>query len=174
MNQRPKSDGGSLTAQRVGGQLSISACPVRDNLGVQPVLVVIGGLPATGKSTIAAALAADATTPYLRVDRIEQAIVACRPCTQSGRSATPWRTNSPLSSFGWAWTSSSSASIRLRSLATPGRAPLRPPVLPSWRWRSSARTRRSTGAGSRVEIRREGPGETDLGRGRRTGIPAME
>jgi predicted kinase len=40
------------------------------------VLVVIGGLPATGKSTIATALAGRTATPYLRVDRIEQAIVA--------------------------------------------------------------------------------------------------
>ena len=39
------------------------------------VLVVIGGLPATGKSTIATALAGRTATPYLRVDRIEQAIV---------------------------------------------------------------------------------------------------
>jgi predicted kinase len=43
---------------------------------MHPVLVVIGGLPATGKSTIAAALATETATPYLRVDRIEQAIVA--------------------------------------------------------------------------------------------------
>ncbi|HEY5788618.1 MAG TPA: AAA family ATPase [Microlunatus sp.] len=43
---------------------------------LRPVLVVIGGLPATGKSTIAAALAARTATPYVRVDRIEQAIVA--------------------------------------------------------------------------------------------------
>lgn len=41
-----------------------------------PVLVVIGGLPATGKSTIANRLAKRTRTPYLRVDRIEQAIVA--------------------------------------------------------------------------------------------------
>lgn len=40
------------------------------------VLVVVGGLPATGKSTVASALAARLTTPYLRVDRIEQAVVA--------------------------------------------------------------------------------------------------
>ena len=40
------------------------------------VLVVIGGLPATGKSTVATALALQTATPYLRVDRIEQAIVA--------------------------------------------------------------------------------------------------
>ena len=39
------------------------------------VLVVIGGLPATGKSTIATALARRTATPYVRVDRIEQAIV---------------------------------------------------------------------------------------------------
>lgn len=43
---------------------------------MRPVLVVIGGLPATGKSTIAAALATETATPYVRVDRIEQAIVA--------------------------------------------------------------------------------------------------
>ena len=41
-----------------------------------PVIVVVGGLPATGKSTIAIALARRTATPYLRVDRIEQAIVA--------------------------------------------------------------------------------------------------
>jgi predicted kinase len=41
-----------------------------------PVLVVVGGLPATGKSTIAEHLARLVQAPYLRVDRIEQAIVA--------------------------------------------------------------------------------------------------
>ena len=40
------------------------------------VLVVIGGLPATGKSTIATAPAGRTALPYVRVDRIEQAIVA--------------------------------------------------------------------------------------------------
>ena len=39
------------------------------------VLVIVGGLPGTGKTTIATALARRTTTPYLRVDRIEQAIV---------------------------------------------------------------------------------------------------
>lgn len=43
------------------------------------MLVVIGGLPATGKSTIATALASRTATPYVRVDRIEQAIVAWSP-----------------------------------------------------------------------------------------------
>jgi len=46
---------------------------------VGAVLVVIGGLPATGKSTIATALAGRTATPYVRVDRIEQAIVAWSP-----------------------------------------------------------------------------------------------
>jgi predicted kinase len=41
-----------------------------------PVLVVVSGLPATGKSTIAGHLARLVRAPYLRVDRIEQAIVA--------------------------------------------------------------------------------------------------
>lgn len=40
------------------------------------VLTVICGLPATGKSTVASALAQRTATPYLRVDRIEQTIVA--------------------------------------------------------------------------------------------------
>lgn len=40
-----------------------------------PVLVVVGGLPATGKSTIALTLASRMASPYLRVDRIEQAVV---------------------------------------------------------------------------------------------------
>jgi predicted kinase len=43
---------------------------------VSSVLVVVCGLPATGKSTVASALAEQTKTPYLRVDRIEQAIVA--------------------------------------------------------------------------------------------------
>jgi predicted kinase len=46
---------------------------------VGSVLVVIGGLPATGKSTVATVLALQTATPYLRVDRIEQAIVAWSP-----------------------------------------------------------------------------------------------
>jgi predicted kinase len=48
---------------------------------VESVIVVIGGLPATGKSTIAVALARRTATPYIRVDRIEQAIVAWSPLT---------------------------------------------------------------------------------------------
>lgn len=40
------------------------------------VLVIVGGLPGTGKSSTATRLARAAKTPYLRVDRIEQAIVA--------------------------------------------------------------------------------------------------
>jgi predicted kinase len=44
--------------------------------GGSPVLVVVGGLPATGKSTIAGHLARLVRAPYLRVDRIEHAIVA--------------------------------------------------------------------------------------------------
>jgi predicted kinase len=40
------------------------------------VLTVISGLPATGKSTVASAVAQHTATPYLRVDRIEQTIVA--------------------------------------------------------------------------------------------------
>lgn len=45
----------------------------------RPVLTVTGGLPGTGKSTVAVALAKQTATPYLRVDRIEQAIVDWSP-----------------------------------------------------------------------------------------------
>jgi len=41
-----------------------------------PVLVVLGGLPATGKSTVAAALVRQTGFAFVRVDRIEQAIIA--------------------------------------------------------------------------------------------------
>jgi predicted kinase len=42
----------------------------------KPVLVVLGGLPATGKSTVAAALVRQTGFTFVRVDRIEQAIIA--------------------------------------------------------------------------------------------------
>jgi predicted kinase len=47
-----------------------------ENRRVTSVLTVISGLPASGKSTVASAVAQHTATPYLRVDRIEQAIVA--------------------------------------------------------------------------------------------------
>jgi predicted kinase len=42
---------------------------------MDPVLVVVGGLPATGKSTVCAGLARSRRAAWLRVDRIEDAIV---------------------------------------------------------------------------------------------------
>jgi predicted kinase/transcriptional regulator with XRE-family HTH domain len=47
----------------------------RDPAAAAPVLVVVGGLPATGKSTVASTLARQAGLAYVRVDRIEQAII---------------------------------------------------------------------------------------------------
>ncbi len=41
-----------------------------------PTLTVVGGLPGTGKSTIAHLVAERTAMPFLRVDRIEHAIVA--------------------------------------------------------------------------------------------------
>ena len=40
-----------------------------------PALVVVGRLPATGKSTVASALARQASFAFVRIDRIEQAII---------------------------------------------------------------------------------------------------
>jgi predicted kinase len=42
---------------------------------VQPGLIVLAGLPGTGKSTIAVPLARELRAPYLRIDSIEQALV---------------------------------------------------------------------------------------------------
>ncbi len=40
-----------------------------------PILIVVGGLPATGKSTVASALVRQTGFAFVRVDRIEQAII---------------------------------------------------------------------------------------------------
>jgi predicted kinase len=49
---------------------------------VPPQLIVVGGLPATGKSTLAAELARRTGFAFLRVDTIEQAIVRASALTQ--------------------------------------------------------------------------------------------
>lgn len=51
----------------------------RDRL---PVLVVVGGLPAAGKTTIAAALARQVGAVFIRVDSIEQAILRATSLVQ--------------------------------------------------------------------------------------------
>ena len=48
----------------------------------RPVLVVVGGLPATGKTTISAALARQVRAAFLRVDSIEQAILRATSLAQ--------------------------------------------------------------------------------------------
>ena len=48
----------------------------------RPVLVVVGGLPAVGKTTIAAALARQVGAAFLRVDSIEQAILRATSLVQ--------------------------------------------------------------------------------------------
>ena len=52
-------------------------------LVIEPVLVVMSGLPGTGKSTLARALASASGAVHLRIDVIEQAIV------RSGLAAQP-------------------------------------------------------------------------------------
>ncbi|RSD09481.1 AAA family ATPase [Amycolatopsis eburnea] len=49
---------------------------------MSPLLIVVGGLPATGKTTIAAELARHTGFAFLRVDTIEQAIVRASPLAQ--------------------------------------------------------------------------------------------
>ncbi|WIX99424.1 AAA family ATPase [Amycolatopsis mongoliensis] len=47
-----------------------------------PLLIVVGGLPATGKTTVAAELARRTGFSFLRVDTIEQAIIRTTSLTQ--------------------------------------------------------------------------------------------
>jgi DNA polymerase III delta prime subunit len=43
----------------------------------QPVLVVLAGLPGTGKTTLGQLLAAELGAAYLRIDAIETAVIRC-------------------------------------------------------------------------------------------------
>ena len=45
-----------------------------DNSHANPMLIIFGGLPATGKTTIARDLASQLAATYLRIDTIEQAL----------------------------------------------------------------------------------------------------
>ena len=44
-------------------------------MAAAPILIVVGGLQATGKSTVASTLVRQTGFAYVRVDRIEQAII---------------------------------------------------------------------------------------------------
>jgi hypothetical protein len=59
-----------------------SGGPPCDHAAVPPQLIVVGGLPAAGKSTLAAELARRTGFAFLRVDTIEQAIVRTSALTQ--------------------------------------------------------------------------------------------
>jgi predicted kinase len=50
----------------------------------QPLLIVMGGLPGSGKSTIAKMLARQFALVYVRVDEIEQALLRHRPGVDVG------------------------------------------------------------------------------------------
>ena len=67
----------AVSRERIAALLAgPSAVPgKRDPAAGAPVLVVVGGLPATGKSTVAGALARRAGFAFVRVDRTEQAII---------------------------------------------------------------------------------------------------
>lgn len=56
----------------IGNNLSASA-----DQGASKVLIVFGGLPGTGKTTVAQALARKLAAVYLRIDTLEQAIKEC-------------------------------------------------------------------------------------------------
>jgi hypothetical protein len=86
-----------------------------ENRRVTSVLTVISGLPATGKSTVASAVAQHTATPYLRVDRIEQAIVAWSSIVHPvGPVGYAVAIRSPPSNSESGWMSSSSASTLSR------------------------------------------------------------
>jgi predicted kinase len=72
---------------------------------VAPVLVVVGGLPATGKSTIATALARRTSIPYLRViASSKRSLPGPRCLTRSDQSVTRSHTHSCRSSLSSGWT----------------------------------------------------------------------
>lgn len=56
--------------------MNVMEVRMRLQVSKMPVLVVLGGLPATGKSAVAAALVRRTGFTFVRVDRIEQAIIA--------------------------------------------------------------------------------------------------
>ena len=57
-----------------------------------PILIVVGGLPVTGKSTVASALVRQTGFTYLRVDRIE------RTTCSTGQTSGGTRPGRPLQS----------------------------------------------------------------------------
>jgi predicted kinase len=108
------------------------------NRPTRQVLVVVGGLPATGKSTIATVLAKRTKTPYLRVDRIEHAIVSWSALSH------------PLGPVGYA-VAHELALEQLRLGLDVIVECVNPLALRLSKSRSSARMRLSTGAASRLE-----------------------
>jgi predicted kinase len=60
------------------------------------MLIILGGLPATGKTTIARELARQLGAAHVRIDSIEQAIWdSGRSAHQSTTPAIVWATQSP-------------------------------------------------------------------------------
>ncbi len=73
--------------------VSIGAAGSQDSRWQRPTLVVVGGLPATGKTTVSRAAAKRAAAAYLRIDTIEDAIVRFAARQDSGeglRHAVSW------------------------------------------------------------------------------------
>lgn len=67
--------------------------PIAPDAGPRPVLIVVGGLPATGKTTVSRAAADRIDAAYLRIDTIEQAVVRFAAQEASGnalRHAVTW------------------------------------------------------------------------------------
>ena len=112
-----------------------------------PTLIVFGGLPGTGKTTLARALARDLGATYLRIDEIEQAI------RDSGLNSeevgvSGYRVGYALAEsnlrLGAAVVADSVNPLRITRLSW--RSVAERPLLGSWRLKSSARTSSSTDA----------------------------
>jgi predicted kinase len=84
--------------------VSIDEFSVGEPRRARPMLVVVGGLPATGKTTVSRAAAARVGAAYLRIDTIEHAITQFAARKKPGeelRHAVTWGLGYDVAYMPW-------------------------------------------------------------------------